>query len=225
MARTTSNCKISYDGQLQKSRFTLSIEAYNCQIFLLLIRILSVLGGKKFRALKFLNKPLHEECTSGSTGTPFVVVQDGGKRLRAAADSLVFSERAHFGLGTRLYYVRIWNAMNRKSWMASKATNIVMQSSDDLSDEALSKFVGKLEKDNSKKSVLAYASSLIALVNWMDRTKRTTTAKNQSFITMSESMPADYRKRLAELFNCPVISRYSNQECGLIAQQCMHKDE
>ena len=62
-----------------------------------------------FKAKSFCNKKLHSESTSGSTGTPFTIYQDGEKRLRAAADSLFFSEMADFKLGTKLYYVRFLN--------------------------------------------------------------------------------------------------------------------
>lgn len=179
----------------------------------------------EFRAQSYLNEPLHKETTSGSTGTPFTVFQDACKRLRATADSLALSDRAGFKLGSKLYYARVWNNLNKKSWFECKATNIVMQSTDNLSDGALESFLKKLERDHSEKSVLAYSSSLIALVNWMDRTNQKTTAKVQSFITMSESMPTDYRRRLSELFGCPVVSRYSNQECGLISQQCLFENE
>lgn len=182
-------------------------------------------GGDDFLATCMKGQPLHEETTSGSTGTPFRILQDKGKRLRASADSLVMSDFAGFHLGTRLYYVRVWNDLNRKGWLGSHLKNIVMQDSDNLSDEALEKWLVKMEKDKSEKSVLAYSSSLIALEKWMTRTGRKTTAKVACFITMSESMPADTRKVLSQLFGCPVVSRYSNQECGLMSQQCAGGDE
>ena len=54
----------------------------------------------------------------------------------------------------------------------------------------------------------------------MKRTGRKTKARVACFITMSESFPDDARQGIKDLFGCPVISRYSNQECGLISQQC-----
>ena len=67
---------------------------------------------------------------------------------------------------------------------------------------------------------MAYASSITALYQWMKRTGRKTKARVACFITMSESFPDDARQGIKDLFGCPVISRYSNQECGLISQQC-----
>lgn len=98
-------------------------------------------GGNNFIAQSWLGKPLHRETTSGSTGTPFAVLQDPGKRLQAQADLLVCSDLAGFHLGTRLYYIRVWNHLNRKSKLKTLLTNMVMQSSDNLSDESLEDFL------------------------------------------------------------------------------------
>lgn len=182
-------------------------------------------GGDAFMACCLKDEPLHKETTSGSTGTPFTIYQDAKKRLRASADSIVFSDRAGFHIGSRLYYVRVWNHLNRKSPLQCMMQNIVMQDSDKLSDEALEIWLTKMEKDGSEKSVLGYASSLVALEKWMIRTGRKTSAKIQCFITMSESMPVNSKNNLKMLFGCPVISRYSNQECGLISQQCFDSEE
>lgn len=175
---------------------------------------------KEFMAKSMLGKQLHKETTSGSTGIPFTIFQDSGKRLRATADSLFFSKLAGFYLGTRLYYVRVWNHLNKKSGLKTWMQNLVMVPSDNLDDKSLESFLRSLEEDKSEKSVLAYASSITALYHWMIRTQRKTTAKVVCFITMSESFPEEARQGIKELFGCPVISRYSNQECGLISQQC-----
>lgn len=175
---------------------------------------------KDFMAKSMLGKHLHKETTSGSTGTPFTIFQDSGKRLRAAVDSLFFSRLAGFNLGTRLYYVRVWNQINKKNRIKTWMQNVVMVPSDKLDDSSLELFLKSLEDDNSEKSVLAYASSIIALYHWMKRTQRKTTAKIACFITMSESFPEEARHGIKKLFSCPVVSRYSNQECGLISQQC-----
>lgn len=177
-------------------------------------------GGNDFVAQSWLGKPLHRETTSGSTGTPFVVLQDPEKRLHAQADSLVCSDLAGFHLGTRLYYIRVWNNLNKKNKIKTFLANMVMQSSDNLSDENLENFLKELENDHQEKSILAYASSIVALYQWMKRTGRKTTAKVACFITMSETFPDDARKGIKDIFGCNVVSRYSNQECGLISQQC-----
>lgn len=178
-----------------------------------------------FLAPGYDKEKLFKEETSGSTGTPLVIYQDGVKRRRARADTIVFSEYAGYGFGTRLYYSRVWNAYNRKSALQARIQNIVMQDSDKLSDADLEDFLTRLEKDSSKKSVLIFASSLVALYQYALRRASKPKAKIESFITMSESLPESVRKGVSELFNTVVVSRYSDCECGIIAQQCPHSNE
>lgn len=177
-------------------------------------------GGDIFLADSLRGTALHEERTSGSTGAPFTILQNGEKRLRASADSLFFCDFAGFHLGTRLYYIRVWNKLNHKSKLQSLMQNVVMYPSDNLSDDTLEDFICRLERDPNEKSILAYASSITALYRYMQRNGRKTSTKVQCFITMSESLPNNVRQGITELFGCPVVSRYSNQECGLISQQC-----
>lgn len=178
-----------------------------------------------FKAKSFVGVELHAESTSGSTGTPFTIYQDGGKRLRASADSLYMSESAGFHLGTKLYYVRVWTKLNKKPALQCFMKNIVMQDSSSLSENSMEQFLRKLEADKSEKSILSYANTITAMYRWMVDTGRKTTAKVACIITMSESLPSEVKTGMQELFGCPVVSRYSNQECGLISQQRMDGDE
>jgi phenylacetate-CoA ligase len=180
---------------------------------------------EQFKAKSFLGQKLHSESTSGSTGTPFTIYQDPGKRLRASADSLVFSDLAGFALGTRLYYVRVWNELNKKSKLQTILKNIVMQDSKSLSEGNLENFVRTLENDSQHKTILSYANTITALYKWMKDSGRTTTAQVDCIITMSESLPPEVKEGIKKLFRCPVVSRYSNQECGLISQQAQDGDE
>ncbi len=178
-----------------------------------------------FIAKIFNKEKLFVESTSGSTGTPFVVYQDTAKRKRAAADTIVFSHFAGYDLGTRLYYSRVWNDLNRKSKLQSRIQNIVMQDSSRLSDEDMSAFLKKLENDCSEKSVLIFASTLAALYQYMIKNKVSTNAKVKCFITMSESLAEEVRNGIKDLFHTNVVARYSNCECGIIAQQCCDDTE
>lgn len=173
----------------------------------------------RFKAKSFLGTKLHAESTSGSTGTPFTIYQDAGKRMRASADSLYFADMAGFHLGTKLYYVRVWTDMNKKSPLQCKLKNIVMQDSKSLSEGNLESFLKRLEADKSEKSILSYANTITAMYRWMKETGRKTTACVSSIITMSESLPPEVKEGMQELFGCPVVSRYSNQECGMVSQQ------
>lgn len=176
-------------------------------------------GGKAFMSPCFNFEKLHKTSTSGSTGVPFTVYQDAGKRRRAMADTIAFSELAGFKFGTKLYYLRAWNNMNRQSWLSKKVKNIVAWDNDNLSNDTMQKFLDALERDKSEKSVLIFASSLVALYNHMRENGVSTTAKVSAFITMSEHLPENAKNGIAKLFGTNVVSRYSDCECGIIAQQ------
>lgn len=179
----------------------------------------------KFRDHSFNEKKLFKESTSGSTGTPLIVYQDPNKRRRASADTFVFSALAGYEIGARLYYSRVWNNLNKKNKIVSWIQNIVMWDSSKLSDEDIEAFLRELEKDNREKSVLIFASSLVSLYRYMFTHNRKSSARVSCFITMSESLPENVRKGIAEFFNTTVVARYSNCECGIMAQHCPHCNE
>ena len=61
--------------------------------------------GQSFRSSMFEGESLHERRTSGSTGTPFFVVQDARKRRRMIAEAIYFNERSRQRLGDRLMWL------------------------------------------------------------------------------------------------------------------------
>jgi len=176
-------------------------------------------NGARMLAHGFDPAKQYRVSTSGSTGTPFVVYHDAEKRRQAAADTMAFSEFAGYRFGTRLYYVRAWDCVPVKGGWYSKLRNIVCVNNRENSAAYFQRFLEMLERDSSEKSVLIYASTLTELWRYMKTNDVKTTAKVRVFITMSEALPDDVRRGIAERFGAPVVSRYSDCECGLIAQQ------
>ncbi len=178
-----------------------------------------------FLADSHRGRPLHRTTTSGSTGTPFTVFQDGVKRSRHQADNIYFCERAGYAFGTRLYYLRIWNEVNRKGLLTRVLQNLVPQETGDLSGPNLDRLLDLLARDGSTKSVLAFSSTYEALANHIkDRGALPHGIRVQTLMTMSEAMPDPAKKFLAEALGCPVVSRYSNMENGFLAQQCLEEN-
>lgn len=175
---------------------------------------------ESFFAEGFLRDKLHKVTTSGSTGAPLTIWQDNTKRARHRAENIFFSELAGFPLGSRLYYLRVWNEINRKGYLQRLSQNIVMQDAGDLSDQSLESFIRELEKDNFTKSVLAFSSTFEALAIYLARRPGIIKGRVNCLITISETLPEGARSVLKNAFGCPVISRYSNMENGFLAQQC-----
>lgn len=168
---------------------------------------------------------LFKQETSGSTGMPFAVYQDPLKRKRATADTLYFSHIGKYELGNRLYFSRVWDKETTRSWFTCFKQNWRIRDSSNLSEEKIEKFLSDLENDKSLKSVIVFASTLAAMVKYIVTKRKKTTAKVESFITLSESLDPTTKKLAKEIFGTTVISRYSDQELGIMAQQTTDSDE
>ena len=164
-------------------------------------------------------KTLTARETSGSTGMPFVLYQDPQKRIRATADTLWFSHKAHYELGTRLYFSRVWDKKTTRSAWQCLRQNWIQHDASALSDEALQKLLAQLENDNSTKSVIIFASTLTAIAKYLERNDLNPKVKVESFITISESLPPWTKQIIEHRFKTPVFSRYSDEELGIMAQQ------
>ncbi len=175
---------------------------------------------EKFTSTLYLDKHNHEVSTSGSTGNPFKLLQNKGKRERNIADTLFFSKRSGFELGARLYYLRLWDKQYKKSGWLSKIQNIDMQSVDDINDNSLHKWFTRFERDRSSKNILAYNSALRSIIQYLDKiNSESLKSKTNSVIAMAEGMDDYVRQGIKKYFKIEPLSRYSNSENGIIGQQ------
>lgn len=173
-----------------------------------------------FRSRDYLNTDNFQSRTSGSTGTPFIVFQNWEKRLRNTADTLYFAQGAGHSLGGKLYYMRIWTQHFKKSPIIKWMQNVVMVDITNFNDIEIEYFLKQLALDGSKKHLLAYASSLNALGNYLKRKEPDLRIKKvNSVISFAESLQVDNKRILEKFFNCSVFARYSNTENGILSQQ------
>lgn len=156
--------------------------------------------------------------TSGSSGTPFKIHQNKDKFLRNKADLLFFYYLGNYNIGDKMYFLRIWNSVNKKNKLSLLKENFGMLDTSDLSRNGAENIQKILLNDKKSKVILGYASSFTALI---DHFKGLTNEKwnIKSIITGAEELPKDTKKKMQTIFNCPVMSRYSNQENGILAQQ------
>ncbi len=162
--------------------------------------------------------------TSGSTGAPLEIYQDKIKRTRHQAENIYFSQAAGYLIGTRLYYLRVWNEINRKSIRQRWQQNIVMVDASNLSDNKILSFLERLKVDKSTKTLLAFSSTFEALSHFLTKHPLSLPSDVNSIITISETLPDAAKLILRKAFSCPVISRYSNMENGFLAQQCIEEN-
>ncbi|MFD1162247.1 CoF synthetase [Hwangdonia seohaensis] len=175
---------------------------------------------KTFESALYKNLKKTTVKTSGSTGTPFKVYQNINKINRNVADNLYFSQKAGYTIGNKLYYFRMWDAFGKKCFLAKWAQNIEPIDVFDLNDTYLKKFIAKLKKNKSAKSWIGYASAFDQVCKYLNNIKAKPINCNlKSVIAISESLSPSTKKSLKKYFNVDTVSRYSNVENGIIAQQ------
>ncbi|NLK10966.1 MAG: phenylacetate--CoA ligase family protein [Staphylococcus equorum] len=165
----------------------------------------------------YLNKPLHQMSTSGSTGTPFTVNQNMDKRKRTVAELIYFNEIAGQKLGDRYLYIKTWPM--KKSTIESIKQNVIPIDILHLNEETLEKIRVTLKRDKSVKSILAYASTYKVLVDYLSDSGDTSEMFNiKAIFSSSALLDKETKEKLNQVFDCPIIDRYSNQENGVLAQ-------
>ncbi len=169
----------------------------------------------------FKQKKLTPVLTSGSTGTPFRILHDNNKRLRAAADAVFFNKIAGYELGMKLFYIKAWKESNRKTWITRFSENIVPVDVFNLtSSENIDSLLKKIVSIRSGSCILSYPSALDSICRYIDSNKEERRKfKIKSVIAFAESLNKQSKELIERYFNVRPISRYSNMECGIIAQQ------
>lgn len=172
-----------------------------------------------FISSKFNKEELVPATTSGSTGTPFRVYHDRNKKSRNTADTMYFAGRAGYKLGNKLYYFKIWSNNNSKSKLKQFFENIVPVDVLNLKKNSAD-VIKELNTNTLPVSFIGYVSAFETLCKYLDKSNTLKdSVKVNSIITMSESLDENTREVAKHYFKCPVVSRYSNIENGILAQQ------
>ena len=161
--------------------------------------------------------------TSGSTGIPFEIYQTRDKKNRNTADTIYFSRLAGFEIGYRLLYLRHWSAYYKKPAWLAYLQRIDQLEVEDLTDSYLRNYLGELIKDSTPKSWHGQASGFEKIVKYLERQNAFPLDANiKSIVASSEALFDDTRQKMEYYFKCPVVSRYSNVENGILAQQAIN---
>lgn len=179
-----------------------------------------------FQSREFRDQRVHELHTSGSTGTPFVVRQDLNKRHRVYAEMIYFWGKAGFQIGQKYVFFRIWTDINRKTRFTAWARNLVMHDILRLDHDALEAVSLMLKSDKKIKMLLSYASTFDNLASYLyEQGAKPNMFSVNTIISSSEVLQESTREKLKSVFGCNVVSLYSNQENGMLAQECVENKE
>lgn len=173
-----------------------------------------------FLSTHFLNAPDNRVMkTSGSTGTPFQIVQNREKILRNTASALVIGRLGGYRLGDRQAFARVWVQGYRKGALRAKMENLFPVDASQLDSAHLAQ-VGNLLVEKRITSIIGYASYLSILSNYLVGVGRKSNQyRVKSILSISEHLPTRARTRLKALFSCTVNAQYSNEENGVMGTQ------
>ena len=174
-----------------------------------------------FASSKFDLSKCRKVSTSGSTGSPFSVYHNKNKLRKNIADNIYFSSKSNYKIGDYLVYVKIWSdSFSLKQRANFQLKNMHPLSVFSLSDEEIKMFIDKLNRQSSEVCFIGYASSFEKICKYIDRLGvNPIQFKTKSIITISEALNEYTRNAVTNYFGIRPLSRYSNNENGIIAQQ------
>ena len=174
-----------------------------------------------FLSFDFREQDCYKILTSGSTGTPFKAFQDRDKKIRNTADTIYFAKKANFKIGQKLIYMRRWSTDVRRSRLRAIMQNLSMVNVTELNEAYFEKWLRELRTDRSEKCLMGYVSGFTQLCKYLDKIKSPPLDCGlTSIIAVAESLSDYCRISMEKYFGVPVISRYSNMENGILAQEC-----
>lgn len=162
--------------------------------------------------------PLHVTHTSGSTGTPFEVLQDYRKRKRTIADLKVYGERCDYPSHERMVFFRIINDSLHRTKEQEDNENIYYVDSSLLDEVHLQKMLDViLEKE--PRIVFSYSSTLVELTKYIEKKRIPSEAFSmKAILNAGEALADEERRRMVKVYGCKVYRRYSDMELGILGQ-------
>lgn len=177
----------------------------------------------KFISRKYEKSSLIKMSTSGSTGTPFVCYQNAEKKRRVNAEIIYYSEKAGYKLGSNLSYIRTVVRQVKKSGLKQFIQNQSLINCGKLSDSGIKEIIRSLQILSQKGDItlLGYGSTYKAICDFALRNniKKFNKCKVNGIISGSDMLFDKTREKISKLFdNAIVVSRYSNEENGVLGQ-------
>ena len=170
----------------------------------------------------FDNTKTHKMHTSGSTGIPFTVIQDLGKRERHIADLKYFGALAGYTDHDPMCYLR---AKPTATQAQQEKDNIFQLDITNLSKENLTNYFHVMVEKKCV-ALIAYPSTLETAVDFWSK-HFTNESCIRTIISTSETLTDEVKEKLRNFFGREVgiYARYSNTENGILGQETGKSDE
>lgn len=176
---------------------------------------------ERFESTAFKGKKLKVRETSGSTGTPFRVVHNSNKCQRLSAELICSNSIVGYRVGVRHVFFRAVAAGHSKS-----AVKLFMQNEIefDIRIQDLVSFERQrqiLLQDRNIEFIIGYPSALYDLARYIISQGDTPKSLGvKGVLCVAEPLYPAMRDTIRKAFDCPVLSRYANLECGVLADEC-----
>lgn len=167
------------------------------------------------RSPQYKGAKLHVSSTSGSTGTPFKVLQDAAKRNRVLAELQYWGGESGYKSHEKMLFYR---ACHKVSFWSSFWSNVYQPNIASLSPDRMDLFY-RLQSKRDVRGILAYASTLDNLLKHWTGKGYEGNDKIRAVFAGSEIL-TDETRALAKRFwpKANIVSRYSNMENGILGQ-------
>src|SRR5699024_6829920 len=135
------------------------------------------------------------------------------------AEIIYYSEKVNYSVGDNLIFLRSLNEANNKTKFKQWIQNENLIDINNLNDQNIEKLLKQLEKRAKNGSVLlSYASTLDELTRFYNKNNIMNTFNVKGMISGAEMLYDETRTAMEKLFDCQCVSRYSNQENGVLGQ-------
>jgi phenylacetate-CoA ligase len=170
-----------------------------------------------FLSSAFDNASLVRALTSGSYGTPFVFLLTRDKKARQSAEVIYFGRWAGYDVGQPHAYVRVTRS---KSWLKLLLQNELLLDPSVLTEERLESF-RRVLLQRKVSVVFSYESTMRTVGEYCRaRGDGPKSFSLNGIVLMAEPLRESTRSVLQQVFGCPVLSRYSTEETGVLAHEC-----
>lgn len=156
--------------------------------------------------------------TSGSTGTPFKVFLNREKEVRRVAELKFFAELSGAKPNARMIQLRSGLSLGKQEYGYNAEHDLYTYDSTKLSEERLEKLC-RLCQEAEIESIIGYASHLAEMAIYVSANKDYLPRTLKSAIAVSEQLDDSDREIWEKAFSFDLVSRYSNEECGVLAQR------
>ena len=170
---------------------------------------------KSFFSNKISRDDLVEAKTSGSYGTPFSFYMTSDRKARQQAEIIYFGKLSGYYIGQKHAYVRSTNKSGLKLWMQ----NELLISPEIINEEWLEETTERLISYGTE-TIIGYPTVIGNIASYcLAKGYDYSDFNVKGIITTSEPLTEMNRNTISSCFGVKVLSRYSSEELGVVAQE------